>query len=134
MIRSRDPLASTQPDGVPISGGLVGLPMFAISVNQEDGGVVVAPHGEIDIATAPQLREAIARALDADVSSLVIDLADVPFIDSTAVHVFSTTARRLWASGGTFRLRSVTPGARRVLELVGLLDAFGVDEPEYVDR
>jgi anti-sigma B factor antagonist len=97
-----------------------------VTVEHADGCATVSPHGEIDIATAPQLQDAIVEALGSGASALVIDLADVQFLDSSAIQIFSKAAKQLWDAGHTFALASPTPEARRVLDLVGLSAKFGL--------
>ena len=56
---------------------------------------VVVPQGEIDICTAPRLREAVTRAIDEGVRAVVIDLSAVTFIDAAGLGVIVWAARRL---------------------------------------
>ena len=81
---------------------------------------------------APLLKEQVTAALDAGSRDLLIDLSEVPYIDSagvgTLVAMFTRTGRR----GGRFKLLCPSPRACRVLEITGLLDVFEVfgDEAE----
>lgn len=53
----------------------------------DDRTLVVSPHGEIDVATAPTLQSALENALTGTESDLVIcDLADLTFIDCAAIN------------------------------------------------
>ena len=56
---------------------------------------IVAPSGEIDLATAPLLREGLERAEAHAPSGLVIDLRGVSFIDSTGIGELSGLAFRI---------------------------------------
>ena len=50
-----------------------------------DDGMVVKVDGEIDLTRSPQLRVELMELLDDNVARLVIDLSDVPFMDSSGV-------------------------------------------------
>jgi anti-sigma B factor antagonist len=90
-------------------------------------GLLVAATGELDIATAPQLRSTIADALDAGLTRLVVDLRDVSFLDSVAVAVLFHVRRQLGEAG---RMSIVVPPdsyAQLVFGVAGLshcLDVF----------
>ncbi len=53
----------------------------------------LTPVGELDIETAPQLRDVFdAVARDSDVEKVVIDLSELPFMDSTGINLLMTGA------------------------------------------
>jgi anti-sigma B factor antagonist len=56
---------------------------------------VIAPEGELDVATAPRLREQLSEAIDAGADRLVVDLREVTFIDSVALAVLLQAHRRV---------------------------------------
>jgi anti-sigma B factor antagonist len=58
------------------------------------GGVLLRPAGELDIATAPALRERLTEAFDAGAERLVVGLTDVTFMDSVALAVLLQAGRR----------------------------------------
>ena len=74
--------------------------------------------GEVDLATAPELR-ALLRSVDGDV---VVDLAHVTFLDACGIGAFVSERRRLARDGGILMLRAPVPAIRRVLDVVGLAD------------
>ena len=78
-----------------------------------DGTPVVVLTGELDMATSSRLRACLA----VQDGPLVVDLADVTFLDSSALAVFNETQLRL---GGTLRLRDPSPFVRRVLAIAAL--------------
>ena len=100
--------------------------MDPIVVENGTGGVaVVQLRGEHDLATAPKLEAAIAGS--GDTTSLVVDLSETTFIDSTILGVLYS---RLQNTPGERRFAIVLgekPSAvRRTFEVTGLLDAFPV--------
>ena len=77
------------------------------------------PAGELDIATAPQLRECLLALLPAH-PALVIDLDQVSFCDATGLGVLAGAANRAHASGTGLHLVCSRPGTRRLFDLTGL--------------
>jgi anti-sigma B factor antagonist len=77
---------------------------------------VVRVAGEIDLATAPQLRAALDQAASAAPLEVWVDLSDVRFMDSTGIHALLELCNRVP------RLAVICPqgSVRRTLELAGL--------------
>jgi len=96
---------------------------FTISVNDTDDGVEIAVGGELDILTTPQLRAALERAAGQR-RHVVLDLAEVTFIDSTALHALLNAERALAAGGRQLRLENPSPIVTRALTLAGLAGHF----------
>jgi anti-anti-sigma factor len=84
-----------------------------------DGSLVIVVAGELDISTSHLLDEALARALDTDSLSIVVDLRAVSFIDSTGLHVLIRYAE---AGRPRIRLTKGSPQAQRLFELSGAVD------------
>jgi anti-anti-sigma factor len=83
--------------------------------------VVVTVVGEIDIATAPGLRDRLRSLVDAGLRDFVVDLVGVSFMDSTGIATFLGLHRRLCeAGGGKVTLRGPRASVAKVLELTGL--------------
>ena len=73
----------------------------------------VRVEGEIDVVSAPSLAAAIGDALQADPETLVVDLADVDFIDSSGLHVLIEARHRAAAAhAGLVVIRPSGPAAR----------------------
>jgi anti-sigma B factor antagonist len=89
-----------------------------------DVALVVA-EGEIDIYTAPRLQVALDEGLEPGVQRLIVDLTEVPFIDSSAINVLVTTFRRLQELGAGLDVVGSRPSVLRVFKVTGLLDTFG---------
>ena len=68
---------------------------FRIEIEPDRHRVFVAPHGELDIATVPDLGEVLDGLVERGLRAIVIDLRSTTFIDSTAVHLlFRQTTRQ----------------------------------------
>ena len=89
--------------------------------------LVVEICGEIDIQSAPQLREELLRVLRRHGSQLALDLGDVTFIDCAGINVLLATRRRARLEDGWVRVIRASPRARRTISLLGLQEAFALD-------
>jgi anti-anti-sigma factor len=100
-----------------------------LSIEQHaDGAVLVlALRGDLDIATAGTLPQAVARI---DARRLVVDLRGVTVLDSTGVRALVHTRRWMVNHGGEARFVCADGPAARTLELMGLGDALGL-VPDY---
>lgn len=92
-------------------------------------GIVLRVAGELDLDTAPKLRERIDRALDAGADGLVVDLTEVTFIDSVSLATLVAARTRLQPYGH-LALVATTPFVLLVLEASGLDRVFDV----FADR
>jgi anti-sigma B factor antagonist len=87
---------------------------------------LVSLRGEVDIYTAPRLKERLVELLDAGVTGVVVDLTEVTFIDSTALGVLIGGVRRLHEVDGRMALVVATRPVERVLTLTGLDRVFTI--------
>lgn len=97
---------------------------FALHSDQDGDAAVVKVVGELDLATAPQLRELLADLVAQGSRHVTLDLADMAFIDSTGLKVFVAGLQRLRDCGGELALRSPSATAMRVFEITGLTTIF----------
>ena len=93
--------------------------LIDLAIEDRDGIVVARLAGELDIAGAPRVSDAIAEAVPTTSPGLVIDFSELKFIDSSGVAMLFGLARRL--NGRRQQLRVVAPEGgpvTRVLEIV----------------
>jgi anti-sigma B factor antagonist len=97
---------------------------FRIAEEEGEGtDRVVRLAGELDVATAPDFERVLMRQRPPH-QRVVLDLAELRFMDSTGLRVL-LQARRAAADGQwQLRLRSVPPNIRRLFELAGVSDAI----------
>jgi anti-anti-sigma factor len=76
-------------------------------------------HGELDIATAPELVELLARVRHHG-HAVVLDLAEITFMDSTGLTTLMDAYRQAQRDGWSFAVRRPSPPVRRVFELAGV--------------
>ena len=102
--------------------------MKVTSHRHPDGRVEIAVDGELDMGTAPQLEKVVGEALaDGRARAVTIDLADVPFCDSSGIAVLDHGYGAAADLGIRFRVTNVQPIVSRVLEIVGLLGSLTRD-------
>jgi anti-sigma B factor antagonist len=92
----------------------------------ESGHVVVAVRGEVDIATAGLLRDHLRAALTAGLA-VVVDLGDVPFMDSTGLGVLVDASKRAHAAGTALvlaRPQRIVRNALRLVRVDVLIDVY----------
>ena len=97
-----------------------------LTVGTEGDEVVITLGGELDISTAPELWAAIDRALTNDHVTLVLDLGQLGFVDSTGLGVFVRAGKELRAKGGTLVLRSPGERVAKLLALTRLEEVFEI--------
>jgi anti-sigma B factor antagonist len=106
-------------------------PELRVTVDSEsrshDSPVVVRVWGEVDIQTSPILDSHLQQVLGDGVASIVVDLAEVTFLDSTGLSVLVAGLKRCQEAGGTLQVVSPRPHVRRIFEVTGLTDAFQVE-------
>lgn len=100
--------------------------MFDVSEETADRYHVVTVAGEVDVATAPRLRDRLDGAIDAGTPLLVVDLTSVTFIDSTGLGVLIGAAKRVDGTEGAMRLVIAEPRILKLFEITGLLDLFAI--------
>jgi anti-sigma B factor antagonist len=112
---------------------LVVEPELTVTVEMAAGPahskLVVRVAGEVDIQTSPVLDEQLQRVTADGAPSVVVDLSDVTFLDSTGLSVLIAGLKRCQEAGGTMRLASPRPNVRKVLEITGLTSVFQISEP-----
>jgi anti-sigma B factor antagonist len=93
--------------------------LFDIDVAHRNGAVVVAPRGELDMVTAPELRQ-ILHELRRKKASVVLDLKELTFLDSTGLRLIWDADAASREDGLTLTLTVGSPEIMRVFELTGL--------------
>lgn len=94
---------------------------------REQGTVVVRVVGEVDLASAPALREALVDLIDGQgVLALRLDMAHLTFIDSTGIGVLVRALRAIRQKGGELTIANCRPSTVRILEIAGLAEIFGI--------
>ena len=91
-----------------------------------DDGALLTVHGELDLASAPQLRAAVGDLLGQGVRHVEVDLDGCTFIDSSGMGALLWASHRLHAAGGDLVAVHVHGAAMRTLELSGVDRALAI--------
>lgn len=96
---------------------------FEVKVGDLEQGIrTISVRGELDLSTAPELEGPLDQALESDQGSVLIDLSQCEFIDSTGIALIVRAWQRLNSgeNGRVLVLCSQNDQVRRVLEITGL--------------
>jgi anti-sigma B factor antagonist len=97
---------------------------LAIDVATQGAHTVLVLAGDIDIHTAPAIRERLV-ALQVDGSkAVVVDLAGVNFLDSSALGALVAAHRNLEQVGGTLKLAAARPHVLKVFRITRLSEVI----------
>ena len=89
---------------------------------------VIKLEGEVDVYTAPQLKQQIINMLDNNIIHIIVDLTDVEYLDSTALGVLIGGLKRLRERDGSLDLVCPNPRIRRIFEITGLDRIFDIHQ------
>ncbi len=92
----------------------------------QDSKIVVIPHGRVDVQTAPELKEKLRELVDTDGLTIVVDLQQVDFIDSSGLSALVSGLKTLRERGGTLHISQPQPQARTALRLTLLDRVFSI--------
>ena len=92
---------------------------LTVDVHQEPGHLLITVAGEVDIATAPQLRQRLAGPA-ASGRPIIVDLDRVSFIDATGLGVLASAASRTAAHGASLHVVCARHQVRRLFTITGL--------------
>jgi len=101
------------------------------NVRDRDGALLASIHGEIDLHNSPDLRGHLLRLLEGrQPTRLILNVADVPYMDSSAIAVLVETLQRLRKHGGKLCLTGLRPRVKGLLEIARLETIFTIRETD----
>jgi len=107
---------------------------FGLMIRLLPSQVVLGVIGEVDMVTAPDLKCLLGALIDRGHTDVVLDLANLDFLDSSGLQAIEDTAARLRPSRGVLRIRSPSARTRWLLDLseVSGLVEFEPSDPDLV--
>jgi anti-anti-sigma factor len=107
---------------------------FRLETSNRNGASVISIFGELDLATSPGLEEELERVAGEDVPLVIVDLAELEFMDSTGLSVLVRAHQRAEETGQRFGLINSSQQVQRLLTLTGVRDRLVLEEiPELDD-
>lgn len=104
---------------------------FKMDTRTLDKGVpVIELEGEVDVYTAPQLKQQMISILEGGAKEMIVDLTKVDYLDSTALGVLIGGLKRMRERDGNMVLVCPSPRIRRVFEITGLDKIFDIYNSE----
>ena len=101
------------------------------AARKEGDAVIVAVRGEIDLHNSPNVRAALLKFLDENKpKKLVLNLAAVPYMDSSAIAVLVEALQRMRKTGGKIYLTNLQPRVKGLLEIARLDSIFVITKDE----
>lgn len=97
---------------------------LGLDVTERDQWSVLAVNGEVDVATAPRLRERLIQLVNQGRHHVVVDLSGVDFLDSTGLGVLIGALKRVRTHDGELALVCSEPRVLKVFEITGLTKVF----------
>lgn len=85
---------------------------------------IIEVSGEIDVYTAPKLRETIVAAVDRGYSRLIVDIEKVAFLDSTGLGVLVGALKRVRSDNGSLDIICTNERLLRIFDITGLDRVF----------
>lgn len=104
---------------------------FAIRAEEHGAAAVIVLSGEVDLYTAPELKQELLRAIEEGVNSVVVDMTDTSFIDSTTLGVLVSGLKRLRPKGGQLALVISDRNIRKVFDITGLDRVFPIYDAQH---
>lgn len=99
---------------------------FHVSSYPREGHAVVDVRGDIDLQSAPLLRQALLDCAEQGDQRVILNLADVAFLDSTGLSAIIAGLRAMESRQGSLMLAGIAPQVQRLLDLTHLSDEFQV--------
>jgi anti-sigma B factor antagonist len=91
-----------------------------------DGATVLRPKGDVDLSRAPSLREKISAAQRDQPDRLIIDLGEVPYMDSSGVATLVEALQVARRTGGKLVLCNLHEKVRSIFEIARLDMVFAI--------
>jgi anti-anti-sigma factor len=98
------------------------LEEFTVSVLVAAAQTVLHLRGEIDCLSSPYLRGILDASIETGSSTVILDLAELDFMDGSGLRVIANAADRLFSLGGALAIRSPSELVARMLDITGMAE------------
>jgi anti-sigma B factor antagonist len=97
-----------------------------VETTSRGNATILTLRGEIDVYTAPRLRQAIVDVVDGGAQHVVLDMEKVEFLDSTGLGVMVEGLKRISGRDGTLSVVATQDKILKIFDITGLNKAFGM--------
>ena len=101
---------------------------LSLETRHEDGRTIIEVGGEIDVYTAPKLRDKITELVGNGDYNLVIDMEKVDFLDSTGLGVLVGGLKKVRAHDGSLDLVCTQERLLKIFRITGLAKVFVIHD------
>jgi anti-sigma B factor antagonist len=101
---------------------------LTLSTREADGTTVVAVGGEIDVYTAPRLRDKFTELVAAGSYDIIVDMQNVEFLDSTGLGVLVGGLKKVRAHDGSLDLVCTQDRLLKIFRITGLAKVFVIHD------
>ena len=99
-----------------------------VDTQERDRWSVVSLRGEIDVYTAPRLRQALIDLIEGGASDILVDMSRVDFLDSTGLGVLVGGLKRVKAKDGSLEIVATQDKILKIFEITGLSKVFPIHD------
>lgn len=98
-----------------------------IDLFEENRTIKVNVSGEIDAYTAPMLRDALFPISEKDKITMVVNLQEVVYMDSTGLGVFVGIFKNIRSNQGELKITGLTGRLKRLFDITGLAEIMDIN-------
>jgi anti-sigma B factor antagonist len=121
-----------QQEGLTMSDSKTGT-VFQFDAERNGSCTLVTLRGDLDVASAWRLREALTVAQESDAEEMIVDLAEVEFIDSSCLGVLVRASAACKKQARRFVLQGPSRAVVLALAASGLVRTFDYDKKTLAD-
>jgi anti-sigma B factor antagonist len=99
---------------------------LTIDVKRDEGTTLLVLRGDLDLSTAPQLRESLVEVIDGGSRRIVIDMEALDFLDSAGLGILVGGLKRARTHGGELELVCSSRAVLKPIEITGLDRVFTI--------
>jgi len=97
-----------------------------LETEKRGGTSIVSLRGEIDVYTAPRLRQALIDLVEEGATDIVVDLSAIDFLDSTGLGVLVGGLKRVKSNEGELKLVVTQDRIMKIFDITGLSKVFPI--------
>jgi anti-sigma B factor antagonist len=97
--------------------------LLSVDVTEGPSETVIRLSGELDLSSVGPLQKTVDEVVAAETDSVVFDLSDLSFLDSTGIGLLVRTSVRI----DSIKIRNPSPFVRQIIQMMGLAGALPIE-------